>query len=274
MDGTTRLTARASRSERAGGAERGERGPASDAARVLVGAKPLEGESDAGAAVSAVARAIGEPARARMLFSLMDGHARTGTELAMVGEVTPSTASLHVKRLVETRLVTVFVQGKHRYYSLAGPDVASALEHLSVVAIGARDRFVPRTPDRLRAARTCYDHLAGALGVALHDRLTALRWIAKDDARERDYEVTPAGERGLAAIDIDVERARALRRRLACVCLDWSERRPHLGGAIGAALLAQAVKRRWVAANRHDRALEVTNAGRREFRSRFGLVVP
>ena len=230
-------------------------------------------ESDAGLAVSAVARAIGEPARARMLFSLMDGHARTGTELAMVGDVTPSTASLHVKRLVDARLVTVFAQGKHRYYSLAGADVASALEHLSVVAIGARDRFVPRTPHRLRAARTCYDHLAGTLGVALHDRLTALRWIAMADARGRDYEVTPAGERAFAALGVDVAGARALRRRLACACLDWSERRPHLGGAIGAALLAEVLKRRWVAANRHDRALEVTSAGRREFRAHFGLVV-
>ena len=229
--------------------------------------------SDAGTAVSVVARAIGEPARARMLFSLMDGHARTGTELAIVGDVTPSTASLHVKRLVETQLVTVFVQGKHRYYSLAGAQVADALEHLSVVATGTRDRFVPRTPDRLRAARTCYDHLAGTLGVGLHDRLAALRWIAKDDERDRDYEVTPAGERAFSALGVDVVAARALRRRLACACLDWSERRPHLGGALGAALLAHAVARRWVATNRHDRALEVTPAGRREFRARFGLVV-
>ena len=224
-------------------------------------------------AVSAVARAIGEPARARMLFSLMDGHARTGTELAIVGGVTASTASLHVKRLIDARLVTVFVQGKHRYHSLAGAEVADALEHLSVVAIGARDRFVPRTPDRLRAARTCYDHLAGTLGVGLHDRLTALRWIARDDPRDRDYEVTPAGERALVALGVDVARARLRRRRLACACLDWSERRPHLGGALGAALLAHAVARRWVVTNRHDRALEVTPAGRREFRARFGLVV-
>jgi DNA-binding transcriptional ArsR family regulator len=206
-----------------------------------------------------------------MLFSLMDGHARTGTELAIVGEVTPSTASVHVKRLVAAQLVTVFVQGKHRYYSLASADVASALEHLSVVAIGALDRFVPRTPDRLRAARTCYDHLAGAVGVGLHDRLAALRWIAKADDGGRNYEVTPAGERALGELGIDIGRARALRRRLACACLDWSERRPHLGGALGAALLEQATKRRWVVANRHDRALEVTSAGWRELRARFGL---
>src|SRR5882724_10795479 len=120
-------------------------------------------------AVSAVAAAIGEPARVRMLYSLIDGRARTSTELAVVAQVTPSTASVHLHRLVARRLVTVFAQGKHRYYSLAGASAAAALEALSVVAGAESSRpFVPNTPNRLRAARTCYDHIAGALGVALH----------------------------------------------------------------------------------------------------------
>src|ERR1700684_3714286 len=112
-------------------------------------------------AVSGIAAAIGEPARTRMLFCLMDGHARTGTELAIVAEVSPSTASVHLNRLKTERLVKVHVQGKHRYYSLEGPNVAHALEGLSVLAGGPLDKFVPRTPSRLRAARTCYDHVAG-----------------------------------------------------------------------------------------------------------------
>jgi DNA-binding transcriptional ArsR family regulator len=112
-------------------------------------------------AISRIAAAIGEPARARMLYCLMDGHARTSTELSVVAEVSPSTASEHLNRLKRGRLVKVQVQGKHRFYTLEGPDVASALEGLSVLAGGSHAKFVPSTPSRLRAARTCYDHLAG-----------------------------------------------------------------------------------------------------------------
>src|SRR5580704_4803902 len=121
----------------------------------------VQGHADDG--VSRIAAAIGEPARARMLYCLLDGHARTSTELAMVADVTPSTASAHLNRLKTEHLVRVHVQGKHRYYRLEGPDVARALEGLSVLAGGARDQFVPNTPSRLLAARTCYDHLAGRL---------------------------------------------------------------------------------------------------------------
>src|ERR1017187_9021459 len=121
-------------------------------------------------AVSRIPAAIGEPARARMLYCLLDGHARTSTELAMVADVSPSTASVHLNRLKTRRLVKVLIQGRHRYYSLEGPNVASALEGLSVLAGGSRDKFAPNTTSRLRAARTCYDHMAGTLGVALHDR--------------------------------------------------------------------------------------------------------
>lgn len=228
--------------------------------------------ADAGVAVSAVAAAIGEPARARMLFCLMDGHSRTSTELAIVADVTPSTASAHLKRLSAAHLVTVVVQGKHRYYRLGGPDVASALEGLSVLATGTRGTFVPSTPHRLRAARTCYDHIAGTLGVALHDRMKALGWLSVpaslDDKR---YEVTGAGSKALDAMGLDVEGARARRRRFACACLDWSERRPHIGGALGAALLTLVLKKMWAVENRHDRALTVTTLGRRELASRFGV---
>src|SRR5260370_3221870 len=129
-------------------------------------------------AVSRIAAAIGEPARARMLYCLADGHARTSTQLAVVAEVSPSTASVHLSRLKTEHLVKVHVQGKHRYYSLEGPNVASALEGLSVLAGGSRDKFVPNTPSRLLAARTCYDHLAGKLGVSLHDRFKALRLLS------------------------------------------------------------------------------------------------
>lgn len=225
-------------------------------------------------AVSRIAAAIGEPARARMLYQLVDGHARTSTELAIVAEVSPSTASVHLNRLKSERLIKVWVQGKHRYYSLEGPEVASALEALSVLAGASRDKFVPATPGYLRAARTCYDHIAGTLGVALHDRFKALSWIsASSDGREAVYDVTPDGVKALEKLGVDVAAMRALRRRFAFPCLDWSERRSHLGGAIGAALLNIALKNKWLAQELDSRALSVTTFGRRELLARFGLQV-
>ena len=221
--------------------------------------------------VSSIAAAIGEPARARMLYCLSDGRARTSTELAVVADISPSTASAHLQRLLTQRLVKVFAQGKHRYYSLEGADVAAALEALSVLAGGSRDAFVPNTPNRLRAARTCYDHIAGALGVSLHDRLRALGWLSNASGAGNSYEIAPKGEKGLASLGFDVEAARKLRRRFAYACVDWSERRPHLGGAIGAALLSIALKRKWVIQDLDSRALGVTQAGRREMLARFGL---
>ncbi len=224
----------------------------------------------ADSAVSAIAAAIGEPARARMLYCLADGRARTSTELAVVAGVTPSTASVHLQRLKAQRLVKVFAQGKHRYYSLEGANVAAALEALSVLAGGSRDAFVPNTPNRLRAARTCYDHIAGTLGVSLHDRFQALGWLSGASA-DHVYDLTRDGVRAFAALGIDIEATRTLRRRFAYACVDWSERRPHLGGAVAAALLNVALKRKWVIQDLDSRALTVTRIGRREMLTRFGL---
>ncbi|HEY3740319.1 MAG TPA: helix-turn-helix transcriptional regulator [Bryobacteraceae bacterium] len=221
-------------------------------------------------AVSGIAAAIGEPARARILYCLLDGRARTSTELAVVAGVSPSTASVHLQRLMEKRLVKVFAQGKHRYYSLEGASVATALEALSVLAGGSRPAFTPSTPNRLRAARTCYDHIAGTLGVALHDRFQALRWLSCDD-EDHSYDLTAAGLKGLETLGIDVDEVRGQRRRFAYACVDWSERRPHLGGAVAAAVLNVALKRNWVLQDLDSRALTITRAGRREMQSRFGI---
>jgi len=225
-------------------------------------------------AVCRIAAAIGEPARARILYCLMDGHARTSTEVAVVADVGPSTASAHLNRLKTDQLVRVQVQGKHRFYCLEGPDVASALEALSVLAGGSRDPFVPSTPSRLRAARTCYDHMAGTAGVLLHDRFKALGWLSGGSkGRTSAYDVTREGTKAFEALGIDLEATRTLRRRFACACLDWSERRPHVGGALGAALLNVAVKRKWVIQDLDSRALAFTSLGRREMLNRFGLQV-
>ena len=225
-------------------------------------------------AVSRIAAAIGEPARARMLFCLMDGHARTSTELATVADVATSTASAHLNRLKAEHLVKLVTQGKHRFYSLTGPGVAQVLEDLSVLVDAPRKQFVPNTPTRLRSARVCYDHLAGALGVILHDRFKELGWLKPDsNGRDDSYDLTDKGREGFAALNVDLVETQRLRRRFAYACLDWSERRPHIGGALGAALLQAAIKRRWVTQDLDSRAVRVTGVGRREILARFGLEV-
>jgi len=221
--------------------------------------------------VSRIAAAIGEPARARMLYCLVDGRARTSTELSVVADIGPSTASAHLERLRKQRLVKVLAQGKHRYYSLDGTNVAAALEALSVLATGSRDVVVPNVRSRLRTARTCYDHIAGILGVTLHDRFKALGWLSDAPVSGNAYHVTPNGAQAFEALGIDVDATRKQRRRFACACVDWSERRPHVGGAVGAALLNIALKRNWVIQDLDSRALTVTKTGRREMLARFGL---
>ena len=205
----------------------------------------------------------------------MDGHARTSTELSVVADVTPSTASAHLNRLKTEHLVKVVIQGKHRFYSLEGPNVASALEGLSVLAGDSRkNKFVPSAPSRLRTARSCYDHMAGTVGVLLHDRFKELGWLSGGSKNsDNSYALSEDGTRAFESLGIDVEATRALRRRFAFACLDWSERRPHIGGALGAALLKVALKRKWVTQDLDSRALGVTSLGRREILTRFGLVV-
>jgi DNA-binding transcriptional ArsR family regulator len=227
----------------------------------------MDAEFSPETAASRIAAAIGEPARARMLYCLLDGHARTSTELALVAEVSPSTASVHLAQLRDRGLVRVLAQGKHRYYSLDGTHTATALEALMVVAVGPDNCFVSNTPQRLRAARTCYDHMAGTIAVVLHDRLEELGWLTTTPA----YDVTAVGTRALSDLGIDIEATRTLRRRFAYACVDWSERRPHIGGALGAALLNMALKRKWVSQDFDSRALRVSRSGHRDLHLRFGV---
>ena len=226
--------------------------------------------ASADAHLSRLASAIAEPARSRMLCCLMDGHARTATELAAVAQVAASTASAHLARLRAQRLVELLPQGKHRYFRLAGAEVAAALEGLLVVAGAPRGEFRPSTPPRLRAARTCYDHMAGEAGVALHDSLLGQGWL-RAGAPGNDYELTPDGALALESLGLDVAQARDARRRFACACLDWSERRPHLGGALGAACLQLSLRRGWVRQALDSRELSLTPKAEREMPELFGL---
>ncbi len=224
-------------------------------------------DTDADGRLARIAAAIAEPARTRMLCSLLDGHARTSTELSVVAGVSPSTASAHLARLQEDGLLRQLAQGRHRYYSLAGGEVAAALEALLVVAGVRRAPFQPRTPDRLREARTCYDHMAGTVAVALNDRFVTAGWLAEHDG---EYILSAEGEQRFAALGLDIPALRRQRRRFACPCLDWSERRPHLGGALGAALLALALRQGWVEQDLDSRALAVPPAGRRRMQAALG----
>jgi DNA-binding transcriptional ArsR family regulator len=229
-------------------------------------------EQDEETVVARIAAAIGEPARTRILYSLLDGHARTSTELAIVAEVSPSTASVHLGRLATEGLIKVLAQGRHRYYSLAGRKVARALEALSGLAGRTRKQFVPNTPTELRFARTCYDHMAGTVSVVLLNRFKELKWLTENSADGAiAYYLVPDGTKAFESLGIDLESTRALRRRFAYACLDWSERQPHLGGAFAAAFLQTALKRKWVERDLNSRALNLTSYGKREMLSLFGL---
>lgn len=220
--------------------------------------------------VAATAAAIAEPARARMLCCLMNGMARTSTELSVIADIAPSTASVHLAKLRDLNLVEMVPQGKHRYYSLADERVAAVLEGLMVLAGTRRDAVNTNTPTQLRHARTCYDHMAGTVAVAIHDQLFERRWLVRTHGT-RAYELTHEGERGFVELGIDAGELRAQRRQFACACLDWSERRAHLAGAVGAALLQSMLRNKWARKDLDGRRLTISPSGRLAIAERFGV---
>jgi len=226
-------------------------------------------------AFTEIASLAGDPARAGMLHALMDGRALTAGELAQAAHVTPQTASGHLVKLAAGGLIAVEKQGRHRYHRLASPAVARMLESIMQVAAGAAPRKPVVTGPRdqaLRAARTCYDHLAGHLGVALADSMVANRQIElTSDAGI----VTADGAALFDRLGIALEsRGPAKGKRMLCrPCLDWSERRPHIGGALGAALCTHCLQAGWIRRVDGSRAVGVTAKGRQEFRKHFGFDV-
>lgn len=225
---------------------------------------------DAEADIAAVAALIANPARAKMLDALFDGEAHSATSLAAHGEITVATASSHIDALVAGGLIVEQRVGRQRLLRLAGPDVANALEALSLLAPTTKPPPA-RGPDRianLRAGRTCYDHLAGALGVALADALVTRGAL---ELAGPEYELTEAGESELRLLGVDVDSARGARRAFARACLDWSERRPHLAGALGAALAERLFALGWLARRRASRSVRLTATGERELAERLDL---
>lgn len=228
---------------------------------------------DAEPDISTIGALIGDPARANMLSVLMDGRALTATELAYYAGITPQTASSHLAKLTAAKMIRVESQGRHRYFRLAGTAVAEAVEAMMVLATHrAPPRRSPAAPlEAVRVARTCYDHLAGHLGVALTASMVDREFLLP---RGKDFQLTAAGEAFLAGLGVNLENARKKRRAFARQCLDWSERRPHLGGALGAVFAQRFFDLRWLRRIPESRALAVTPKGRKALAAEFEVKLP
>lgn len=219
--------------------------------------------------IAAIGGLIGDPSRAIMLQTLMDGRARTATELALEAGVAPPTASAHLAKLVDGRLLAMTKQGRHRYFRIASAEAADVLEALGTFVVDRPEPKTPRFPrgEAMRTARTCYDHLAGRLAIAMTDAMVARGEL---DLADDTFRITADGETALGGFGIDVAALRKAKRPVVRCCLDWSERRPHIGGGLGAALLDRVRDEGWIAAG-PERAVVLTTKGRTEMPKRFGF---
>jgi DNA-binding transcriptional ArsR family regulator len=222
--------------------------------------------------IAETAALIGDPARANMLTALLGGRAMTATELGLEAHVAPSTASGHLAKLVVGKLVAVTPSGRHRYYRLATPRVAQVLEELMALACNGPTRHRPKSlcDEAMARARTCYDHLAGKLGVALADSLASRNQIVMND---EGAVLTEAGRAFLQGFGVSFEVPRRSRRALCRTCLDWSERRWHIGGSVGAAIAERCFQLGWTQRQANGRAITITAAGIRAFDQLFGVTL-
>lgn len=216
--------------------------------------------------LAALAAAMADKTRTRMLCLLMDGRAYTATEMSAAVDVAASTTSAHLARLQEQNLISCVKQGRYRYFRLAGLEVAQLLESLMAMAGVERPVVKSSTPGALQFARTCYDHMAGDVAVKLHDSLFRAGWLSGD----QQYLLSDAGREKLTALGVDCSQP-ASRRHFACSCLDWSERKAHLGGALGAAILATFERKEWVLRQLDSRQLAVTAQGKKALARYFSI---
>lgn len=217
-----------------------------------------------------IAGTVGDPRRIQMLSLLMEGRALTAKELALGAGIEPATATAHLKRLLEDGLLESTAQGRHKYFRFASEHVAQLVESLMRVAPPRKAQPAAKADDPIRRARFCYDHLAGGLGTGLLALMLKKHWLEDDGGDPKQLRITSAGEKALGKFGIDLDATRARRRQLACRCLDWSERRDHLGGALGAALADHFRAQRWIDRQKHSRVVRVTALGQEGFR-RLGL---
>ena len=223
-----------------------------------------------GPIIAEIAALVGDPARATMVSALLDGRALTASELASSARITPQTASTHLAKLTEAGVLSVVRSGRHRYFRLALPAVADMIDGIVAVALAKRPRYRPlsRQARALSAARVCYDHLAGRLSVALTDSLVARKYIVVDDVVA---EITTAGTRFLTDFGIELPPSRSPRRRYCRLCLDWTERRPHIAGVVGVAIARRCFALGWLERTPRSHAVIVTPLGRRGFQKTFGI---
>jgi DNA-binding transcriptional ArsR family regulator len=221
--------------------------------------------------ISSIGELIGDPSRAAMLIALLGAKDLSAGDLARVAGASPQSASAHLSKLVDGGLLTARSEGRNRYYRISKPEVVHALEALGAIATAPSLAHVMRSPADLDLcrARSCYDHLAGQLGVAITEKLETLKVIQAGSGR--DYAIGSRGTKWFANLEIDAGALQNARRKFARRCLDWTERKPHLAGALGAALFDRMIASGWLARRRDTRALRVTERGARELRVRFGL---
>ncbi|MER8420880.1 winged helix-turn-helix domain-containing protein [Mesorhizobium sp. M1329] len=213
-----------------------------------------------------IASLVGDPARANMLSALMGGTALTASELALEAGVSLPTASSHLSKLMEGGLLTLASQGRHRYYGLAGPQVAGMIEAITGVAAAVGPQRVRPGPRdaAMRVARVCYDHLAGEQAVAMLDRLVARQVLLRDD---EEIQLGPSAASHFAAIGIDIHTK--ARRPVCRACLDWSVRRSHLAGTLGAAILDKILAEKWARREKDSRAVIFSPVGKQVFEKTF-----
>jgi DNA-binding transcriptional ArsR family regulator len=226
--------------------------------------------------IAPVASLLADPARAAMLGALLGGQSLAAGELSQVAGVSPATASAHLARLLDGGLVTVTRQGRHRYYSLAGHEIATVLEAIAEISPvkPVRNLRQSREAEALALARTCYDHLAGRAGVALFDAFMQQRIVTgSGTGAEAAYEVTADGAGALEEFGINLGELRRGRRRFAGACLDWTQRRPHLNGALGAAVTARLLELGWIERGPSRRSVRVTAEGKDGLEVTFGWAV-
>jgi DNA-binding transcriptional ArsR family regulator len=225
-----------------------------------------------GPLIAEIAALVSDPARATMLTALLDGRALTASELAYAARITPQTASTHLAKLTEAGLLTALREGRHRYFRLASLKIFEMLDAIMAVAVENRPRFRPlsRQARELSDARICYDHLAGRLSVEIADFFTAHEYIVLSDGAA---EITPAGTRFLDEFGIDLSSLNSTGREFCRLCLDWTERRPHIAGALGAALTKRCFDLGWIEQIKHSGAVIVTPPGQRGFLETFGIGV-
>ncbi len=213
-----------------------------------------------------------EPTRARMLWNLLDGRAYTASELSIVADTSPTSASNHLSKLLEAEIVKVEIQGRHRYYSLSNADVAYAVEGLANLVSNSAGKIVQKQPEQngVKFCRTCYDHLAGFVGVKMVEIFETKGYLTKS---KNIYLVTEKGWEWFGFFNISKDDLNNKRRPVTRQCLDWSERRPHLAGQLGAALLNKMLERKWFKKVEFSRELVATGKGRQELYNLLGLAL-